>query len=46
MNSKELINSAKKRFEEMKDKNLDWTSFYTGYLQGYVAQKQNNKEIL
>lgn len=46
MNSTELIKSAKKRFKEMKDKNLDWASFYAGYLQGYVAQKQNNKETL
>ena len=35
MNSTKLIEIAKKKYENLKDKNLDLESFYTGFLIGY-----------
>ena len=32
--STEIINKAKERFEELKNKDFEWKSFYNGFLEG------------
>lgn len=38
MDSTKLIEKAKSRFSELSSKDLDWKSFYTGYLDGYAEK--------
>lgn len=38
--STEIINKAKERFEELKDKDFEWRSFYNGFLEGYTITKE------
>lgn len=39
--SKEIIEQAKQRFKELKHKNYDWVSFYTGFLEAKVLIYSN-----
>ena len=36
--SKEIIQKAKDRFKELEHKNLEWRSFYTGFLEAKAQQ--------
>ena len=43
--SKEIIAEAKQRFQELKHKDLDWKSFYNGYLEAKVKNFISDQEL-
>ena len=44
MNSTELINTAKDAFNKLMHKDYDYRSFYNGFLDGYTARINEEKE--
>lgn len=44
MNSTEIINIIKKRYEELKDKDFDYKSFYAGMLEGLTFQQSKESK--
>ncbi len=40
--STELIEKAKKRFEELERKEYEWNSFFNGFIEGYCTALEDD----
>ena len=46
MNSTRLIALARKRFEQLINKEFEWKSFYNGFLEGYAKRYSSKKHFV